>query len=78
MAGIERLLVQSEFTSDGKVVVKLLPALPSEKAWQNGKVCGLCVKGGYSIDFSWENGKVVEYKLNKLKFSIEENKVIIK
>ena len=71
LAGIERLLVQSELTTDGKVVVKLLPALPSEKAWQNGKVCGLCVKGGYSINFSWENGKVVEYKLNKVYHKFE-------
>ena len=77
LAGIERLLVQSEFTTDGKVVVKLLPALPSEKAWQNGKVCGLCVKGGYSIDFSWENGKVVEYELINNGNGIDKEKVFV-
>lgn len=77
LAGIERLLVQSEFSADEKVVVKLLPALPSEKAWQNGKVCGLCVKGGYSINFSWENGKVVEYELINNGNGIDKDKIII-
>ncbi|MCR5189331.1 MAG: hypothetical protein K6C97_10375, partial [Treponema sp.] len=37
LAGILRLLVQSECDDDGGVCVKLLPALPSESAWQVSK-----------------------------------------
>ncbi len=78
LAGILRLLVQSEVSDDGTVTVKLLPALPSEPAWQSGHVRGLAVKGGYTIDFEWKNGKVVTYRLTPGAFAIEENKVNIK
>jgi alpha-L-fucosidase 2 len=77
LAGIERMLVQSEFSENDEVIVKLLPALPSEKSWQSGFVKGLCIKGGYSIDFSWENGKVKKYELHKNTFAIEESRVKI-
>ncbi len=64
LAGILRLLVQSEFDDSGKVHVKLLPALPSEPEWQSGRVRGLCIKGGYTIDFEWKEGKVVSHTLH--------------
>lgn len=78
LAGIIRLLVQSEFDSEGKVHVKLLPALPSESGWQSGYVEGLAIKGGYTIDFEWKDGKVISKKLHKGTFGIEEDKVVIK
>jgi alpha-L-fucosidase 2 len=78
LAGIIRLLVQSEFDDEGNVQVKLLPALPGEPAWQSGCVCGVAVKGGYTIDFEWKDGKVVSYRLTPGTFAIEENKVRIK
>ena len=78
LAGIERMLIQSDFSKDGTVYVKLLPALPSEKAWQKGFVKGLRIKGGYLIDFSWENGKVLEYTLHQTEKSIEKSKIKIK
>lgn len=62
-AAIMRMLVQSEFQEDGSVMVKLLPALPSNPAWQSGCVKGLRIKGGYLIDFDWKNGKVENVKL---------------
>ena len=50
-AAIAHMLVQSTNNS-----VYLLNALPSE--WQNGKVKGLCAKGGLEISLSWSNGKL--------------------
>jgi len=72
LAGILRLLVQSEVSDDGTVRVKLLPALPSAPAWQCGHVCGLAVKGGYTIDFEWKDGKVVNHTLHPGPFAIAQ------
>lgn len=77
LAGILRMIVQSEFV-DGKVNVKLLPALPSEPAWQNGSVRGIALKGGYTLDFEWKNGTVVRSELHTGKFSIGEGNVKIR
>ena len=78
LAGIIRLLVQSEFDEEGNVHVKLLPALPKEPAWQSGCIRGVAIKGGYTIDFEWKDGKVVSYHLIPGTFAIEANKVRIK
>lgn len=56
LAAIMRMLVQSEVEEDGKIQVKLLPALPDEKKWQSGSVRGLKIKGDYTVDFDWNNG----------------------
>ena len=77
LAGIIRLLVQSEFDDNGNVHVKLLPALPAEKAWQNGSVRGVAIKGGYTLDFEWKNGKVVRKELYPGKFAIQKEKIIL-
>ena len=77
LAGILRLLIQSEFEADGTVRVKLLPALPSSSAWQSGHVRGLAVKGGYTIDFEWKNGKVSTYSLNPGKDAVNKEKILI-
>ncbi len=77
LAGIIRLLVQSEFDDAGNVKVKLLPALPSESAWQNGSVHGVAIRGCYTLDFEWRNGKVVNYYLHPGKNPLDEKQIKI-
>lgn len=58
-AAIAEMLLQShEKTSDGKVIIRLLPALPS--LWSAGEARGLRARGGYRVDMKWRDGAVVE------------------
>ena len=61
-AGIAEMLLQShERTKDGKVVLRILPALPD--AWPDGRVKGLRAQGGYTVDISWLQGEVIDVKV---------------
>ncbi len=73
LAAVIRMLVQSEFDDEGNVRVKLLPALPDEPAWQSGHIKGVAIKGGYTIDFEWKNGKVVNKELHAGPSAIAQN-----
>lgn len=55
-AGIANMFVQ-----DRNGQVKLLPALP--KAFQDGHVRGLRIKGGKTVDLRWQDGQLVEHKI---------------
>jgi alpha-L-fucosidase 2 len=50
-AGVVEMLMQSTPST-----ITLLPALPIQ--WKDGSVKGICARGGFVIDMSWENGIV--------------------
>ena len=77
LAAVIRMLVQSEFDAHGNVRVKLLPALSDNPAWQSGHVRGIALKGGYTIDFEWKDGKVIKKELQPEKFAIPKERIIM-
>lgn len=54
--------------------IELLPALPSE--WPNGSIKGALARGGFIIDFEWENGTPTSIHVKSLKGS--NTKVVFK
>ncbi len=52
-AAVAEMLLQShETTDDGRALIRLFPALPTN--WKGGRVSGLRARGGLTIDLHWE------------------------
>ena len=62
-AGIAEMLMQSHLRDEkGRVIIDLLPALPT--AWiRHGSMSHLRTRGGYDVSFEWKDGKVVKIAL---------------
>ncbi len=69
MAAIGEMLLQSHelrgYAKDGtpEYTLALLPALPKGPAWANGSVKGLKARGNVTVDITWKDGKVTDYRL---------------
>lgn len=59
-SGVIEMLMQS---STNKIV--LLPALP--ESWADGKVQGICARGGFVVNMEWKNREVVSLIVSSLK-----------
>lgn len=71
-AGVIEMLLQSRMEvldkdtkgmkkGESVYTIELLPALPEN--WKDGEVKGLRARGGYTVDITWHNGKVTDYKI---------------
>lgn len=57
-SGIIEMLVQSTYEVGQTSKAILLPAIP--ESWsKNGSAKGLCLRGGFKLDFAWKEGRVV-------------------
>ena len=65
-AGVCEMLMQSQFiVHSSQCIIELLPALP--EAWKDGKVSGLCARGGYEVSFEWKGGYVRDCSIKACK-----------
>ena len=59
-AGVAEMLLQSHIRNSqtGTFQIDLLPALP--KSWSSGSITGLCTRGGFEVDMTWDKGRLTK------------------
>lgn len=60
-AGLTEMLFQSHGEEE---TLRFLPALPKDEGWQTGSLKGIRARGGFRVDFAWENGQVVSGEIH--------------
>ena len=55
-AGVTEMLMQSHMG-----FIHVLPALPD--AWKDGEVKGLCAKGNFEVNITWQNGEMTQVEI---------------
>jgi alpha-L-fucosidase 2 len=65
-AGIAEMLLQSYCGGPGlsNVEIRLLPALP--RAWPDGSVTGLRARGGFEVDMTWKQARLVRARVQSI------------
>ncbi len=74
LAAITRMIVQSQLVNDDELNLYLLPAIPNDAEWKNGKLFGVKTKGGLQIDLEWKENSISKLKI----FSSVKNQVVKK
>lgn len=70
-AGVIEMLCQSSADQ-----IELLPALP--EAWKKeGKVSGICCRGGYEINFAWKNGNITSLTIISKRSDNSKAKILL-
>jgi alpha-L-fucosidase 2 len=59
-AGIAEMLLQSH-----RGFIQVLPALPA--AWRDGGFKGLCARGGFEVDATWRDGRIIDLRIRSKK-----------
>ncbi len=77
-AGIAEMLLQSHGNDE---VIRFLPALPTDKDWEEGSVKGMLARGNVLVDINWENGQLSQAVLQPkysgvYKMLLPENKTL--